>query len=252
MKNDIENITVIIRSSRERTVPHLIKSVTTLLPGCNVHLVEKSPFFNTVVETFNIARRSSTLFTLALDGDVILDTRAPELLRNCMRDFDLNQTVRRHFRVKDKFLGIRDAGNHLFNNRYAERFHQFLLEKGNRDSWRPESGNLRQFADTNGLQRDLDPADPGHIIGLHAFEQYYQNIFWGMRNFAVKCLRDRQAVLERLKGLATQYVVDLDYAVALEGFRTGMLAKNVVLDRKRYTDISDFLQKLGTQEKSPL
>jgi len=152
--------------------------------------------------------------------------------------------------VKDKFLGTRDAGNHVFNNGFAEEFWEFLLTHANPHTWRPESDNLFKFADTKKLPRNLEAID--ECIGLHAYEQYYRNIYWSMRNLGVKYLRNKAELLSKLTSLVSTCGDDFDFAVAHAGFRDGIDAREIVLDGERYTDISPLLNKLGIQEKSPL
>lgn len=249
-KRKLEDIVIVVRSCGERTVPRLLKDLYRMLPMCEVNLVEKSPFYEALLEHFDISRKSSAKFTFGLDGDIILYEQAPELILNCIQNFDTENIIRQHFKVHDKFLGILDAGNQLFNNRFAEEFYQYLKNKGDKSCWRPESDNLFKFSDMKGLKRDLET--PDKFIGLHEHEQYYRNVFQSMKNRAIKYLRDKNQRLNELEGLVAENKDDMDYIVALEGFRAGMEESELVLDKDRYTDISTLLKNLNITEKSAL
>lgn len=246
----LAEISVIIRSSHERTVSCLRSSVTRLFPGCAINLIEKSPFFEAVLETYRIASHASTAFSFILDGDIILSRRSPTLVAESLSRLHNHGLISVHFTVEDKFLGSRDAGNRVFNNRYATELLTFIKNDADRNALRPESDNLFRFADAKGLEKDLEPIKEN--VGQHAFEQYYRHIYWSMRNLGVKYLRSKHDLLRKLYENIGTYRNDRDYLVAYEGFRDGMGQKKIVLDSSRYDSISPMLNVWGIQEKEPM
>lgn len=245
--NRLKDIDVVIRTCGERTTELLIHDVNRLLPCSRLHIVEERPHFKAVLETFSYAKKSTAQFTLALDADLILDERAPEKLLTCIERYDLATDLRLHFRVKDKFVGARDAANHLYNNNYSQQLYDFF-KNAEPNSNRPESDNLFKFAKSH----DLKVRISYEIIGCHSYEQSYAHIYQGMFNLGVKYLHDKKSLRNRLESLAKGYPEDFDYKIALEGFLAGSESGEIVLDSEKYADITDLLNRLGITEKPPL
>jgi len=257
--NRLKDIDVVIRTCGERTTELLVRDVNRLLPCSRLHIVEERPHFKAVLETFSYAKKSTAQFTLALDADLILDERVPELLLSGIERYDLATDLRLHFLVKDKFVGIRDAANHLYNNNFSQQLYEFFVKNAEPNSNRPESDNLSKFSKLHGLKvyktylgkRSANKKIP-EFIGYHGHEQSYAHIYQGMSNFAVKYMGYKKIMRNRLESLNKKYPQDFDYKIAIKGFLAGSESEEIVSDSEKYADITDLLNSLGIAEKPPL
>lgn len=243
---------VVIRHVNERTRARCVALAQNLYS--TVIELHETPFLKAVEKTFQIgADHPSYRFLLALDADVLLhETAAEDISKEWQR---YEQRYPNLFRldhlVQDKFRGRVYAGCHLYRNDYSQRFASFFASLTyDATQRRPESHNIVALVNRLGLKSK----NAKKIVGIHDHEQYYRHIYAKYYNRAVRDYKHFDKIYNMIKVKREEYPNDYDFVIALkamEDARNDDLA-TMNTDASTYTDISDYLDQLGLEEKMAL
>jgi hypothetical protein len=240
-------LTVVIRSSGERTVHACRELLAQQVCPQHVHTISETPFVRAVERTFEIGIAQQRPWTLAIDADVLPTPDAVRQLLSLTAQlapsaFELQGMV------LDKLLGgPRAAGNHLFRTALLPEALRHIRTEEVARSLRPETYVLRRMAEAGHewIQHDL-------VVGLHDYEQYYRDIYRTAFVHAHKHNRQLPYVMALWKRLAE---TDRDYQVALWGARDGLAHRGEVrIDVRQFSDsrLQEHLQTRGWSEKPEL
>lgn len=164
----LDQITIIVRHCGERTTDACAQLLAQLAPGNRIHRVSARPFQNVLRQSLELGLAEGRPWTLCIDADVLI---LPELagflsaVDSYPAGFFEAQAL-----VLDKLIpSRRPAGNHLYRTELIARA---LPEIPLGDSLRPESDMILAMA-ANGHRSHQSPM----LIGLHDFEQTYEDIY---------------------------------------------------------------------------
>jgi len=214
MKSEIENLTVVIRSVKERTESLCKKFIIDQgVDPADVHVIHEKPFSRAMEVSYKIGLQSGKKWTYCVDADVLLRKNSiVEMLTIA------NQQPETTFgisgRLLDKLFGnTRSVGNHLFRTSYLHLMLDAIADF-NDETIRPESSAKSALK-----RKDLKWDKKKVIIGLHDFEQHYYDI-------ARKTLTHSHKHTEQLSELITFWMLrcesDTDFKVALIGLAKGV------------------------------
>lgn len=206
-----DNVTVVIRSAGERTVAACHSLVANQIDDSHIVVIQERPFENALRRCYEVGIERGRKWTLAIDADVLLRANAiPQLLElaeGCKRTtFEVQAPV-----VCKLFGGTRLAGVRLYRTRLLKSGLRFIPPIGREQ--RPEYYVVRQMALSGYSWREFN-----EVVGLHDFEQAYNDIFRKAYAFAKKS----QECIDALKSYWSRLAsVDRDFEVALAGLSLG-------------------------------
>ena len=240
------NVVVIIRSVGERTEKVCHALVCEQVPEENVDVIHERPFGAAVRKTLQIGIERGLRWTFALDADVLLRS-------NAIRDMLTWAEMRSqdfffaNFTVADKLLGqVKMGGLHIYKTSLigeALKYADSTIDTYERpESLVRERMSLAGFStiEVRGL-----------IIGLHAFEQWYRDIYRTAYVHILKHSSDRIVpAISAWKRLAS---LDSDFRVALAGAEAAIRrgGRAVIDDRLFPSSISD-IEELADIEEKPV
>lgn len=205
--NDL--LTVVVRSSRERTKPLCIKLIEKQIVRDNIFIVEDiSPFSKALLNSIEVALKNHKKYTVFIDADILL--RSGTLKALITKFESLTEDV---FTISsytyDKFHGSKKSGGvHIYRTAYFEEAIKFKNEIFN--SFRPET-TMKIRLEELGFKR----IDYKFITSYHDFGQYYHDIFRKMAFRVVKQPEIKNRYLSRFKILK---FIDSDFSAAMKGF----------------------------------
>ncbi|HRK82283.1 MAG TPA: hypothetical protein PLZ12_12645 [Saprospiraceae bacterium] len=205
----LKNVTVVIRSSGERTTELSYHLANKEVPPQAITIINETPFYNAVIKTFEIGKDVGRKWTLALDADILLRTNAISDLVN------LAEGLPDHFfmiqgRVLDKlFCFSRNGGPHLFRTELID----IALPLVPTDSkvLRPEGETVRRMIEL-GYHR-YKGAD---VYGIHDFEQYNHDIYKTAFIHAIKFKRYVPYFIDEWNSRTS---FDIQYKIALAALK---------------------------------
>ncbi len=240
----VDNVTVVLRSSCERTEKTCYSLLAQQVPKENIFVINESPFTAALAKTFEIGIECRRPWTLCIDADVLpRDGIVNELLT--IAEKTENSLFEIQGNVLDKFFGgPKPAGNHLYRTALLPEALECIPHEG--VSMRPETYTIKQMASSGfpWLQKEI-------VVGLHDYEQYYKDIY----RKAIVHTRKHWHHLQHLNAFWQRFASeDPDYQVALWGFRTGQIFEgHIELDIHKFPqNISTFLHLQGWEEKKEL
>lgn len=232
---------VFIRTVGERTAFHCIKSVLDDLVNLeNVHVITNMcPFYKTLEEMFKVVKKREYEYFLALDADVVLEKGWREVYDKKIAELDDFFVF--SMSVEDKFFGVIDRGNHLYNAKYVDYARMKLV--GTMYTHKPET-HLTRFGDVKDKSPHFDT-----VIGKHGYGQYYRDIFyrfWRRR----KSGPHYEKKFPFLKGEFTdEQKKDTGYLVAHLGWKYGENNVCETNDARKKDIIDKILIDNGIEEK---
>ena len=240
----LHDITVVIRSTGERTKDLCYQLLCKQVPPANVIVINEYPFRRAAQRSFEIGIELGRPWTLCLDADILLRRNAVHILRNWTLAAP-NNVLYVQGTIFDKIFGRpRRAGPYFHRTSLLPKLLEYMPAEGM--SLRPDTDAAMQLGALGypRLQQNL-------IIAVHDFEQYYRDIYRKAFVHAHKHV-DHMSELEPLwQRLAGQ---DQDYQVALWGLRDGRLFQGPVShDVRRFPqDANNLLGTRGWKEKTEL
>ncbi|NJO91937.1 MAG: hypothetical protein HC831_25430 [Chloroflexia bacterium] len=237
----MKDTTVVIRSVKERTENICYQLVKAEFAENAIFFSRKVPFAATLKDALEIGLRENRKWTLHVDADVLPDKgKLAELVQ--LAESLPENILEIQGLVLDKFLPIRrPAGNHLYRTKYIEKILNANTIHSN--AQRPESSLLRMMSGLGfpAYQSDI-------LIGLHDYEQYYEDIFR-------KCFLQVQKTDWALPYLETYWTEnapnDPDFKVALLALYISKISKGAADTNKarNKAEINALLQLVGIEEK---
>lgn len=163
------DVCVIIRSTGERTEQVSYQILTKIFSNENVQIIRGMPFRETLKKGLEVGKASEKKWVLHIDADVLVHVDG--IVRLLERAGSLPDNI---FEIQglviDKLIPIkRPAGNHLYKRKYIGNALDHLRNIEN--SLRPETRLLNKMR-MNGY----DWVQSDDIIGIHDYEQYYEDI----------------------------------------------------------------------------
>jgi len=243
-KELIENVLWVIRSAGERTTELCRHLIHSYFPTAELVVIHEKPFAAAVRKGFELGIESGKKWTACVDADVLLfKAETIDFLK-------FAETLPEHIfcvqtQIIDKFIPIiRGSGLHLYRNKYAPRALTVVPE--DKTTVRPESETTRGMKALGYLTMQTNK-----LVGLHDFEQSYQDIF---RKCFTHVKKHEAALVPMLERYWQAHRSDTDFEVALLG---ALAAKaydgQVQIDRNFHQKEGQrLLQLKNIQEKPPL
>jgi hypothetical protein len=242
------NFTVIIRKSGERTAELCEWLVRQQVANSQIFIVEKSPFVKAVEETFRIGIEQNRQWTIAIDADVLLEDNA---IDNILSDL---KKLSKKFRDKlflyqgyvacNLFKKYRAGGIHVYQTKYLYR----ALSKLSYDEniLRPESFVYDKVIAT-GCVRIVAP----QIVGYHAFEQFYFDIF---KQGYFRSLKHKEYVGGLIESWINSNSDQTEFKSFMVGFMSGLMnQEKMVVDAEIMKEkLFDSFNETGVVERDDL
>ena len=238
-----ENVCVIIRSAGERTEQLCKKLIIEQgISLENLIVIKEAPFSAALKKSYQLGIESGLKWTLCNDADVLLRPGAVETMVHFAEHQD-EQVCEIQGYILDKFYGgPRNGGIHLYRTSLLPKMLKGIPPEG--VNIRPEDHTIKAMA-AIGYSAKTVP----FLVGLHDFEQYYLDIFRKCFIHAHKHLDKAELLLSIWREKATS---DMDYAVALHGFASGVEHYGEVFIDSRQEIYQNLLSKYQIQEKEAL
>ena len=220
----IANTLWVIRSVDERTTAvceHLIRQVA---PPDQVVVMHEQPFSAALRKGFDLGAASGLKWMVCIDADVLIDAEGIRQLLAVAETVD-----ERIFYVQgltvDKLIPIkRPPGNGIYRNALARKARRFVPEDGT--SLRPETTTMEGMIAAGHLMYRTNI-----VVGLHDFEQSYEDIY--RKSFLHA--RKHANVLPLVEAYWQEHrAADRDFEVALLGARIGKTYQDTVYVDKRF------------------
>ncbi len=238
-----EEIAVVIRTTKERTLGLCHKLIADQVRQENVFVVEEAPASRMVRRTHEVGLESRLPWLLAVDADVLVRVGAIEELYHAARC-----TPEHVFlimpNILDKFAGgIRPGGLQLFRTSLCPLALEHLPDES---VTRPDSHVRLALKDAGHPHVQIDV-----VAGLHDYHQYYRDLYRKGFKYAKKWRRMIPLFESFWTRVADQ---DPDYRVALWGLRAGQVYDGLfVVDVRKYPQqLVTMLNMAGLQEKPEL
>lgn len=239
----LNRVTVIIRSVGERTesVCHALIKEQGIPPEA-VFVVRERPFSKALRIASELAIREGRRWTYFIDADVLLRSGAIEQMVR-LGESQPQKVIQLQGYCLDKFFGgPRPAGNHLYRTANLPEFISSIPDEGT--NIRPETHALNELR-----SRRLEWVTVPYLVGLHGFEQSFQDIF---RTNFVQAHKHLHLEAMFIPFWREQAAEDRDYQAALAGFGSGIEHFRAVLIDKDASYFAGSLSKMNLVEKPDL
>lgn len=164
----LDQTTIIVRHCGERTTDACAQLLARFAPGQRIHRVSARPFQEVLRQSLELGLAQGRPWTLCIDADVLILPEFAGFL-SAVDSFPAGFFEAQAL-VLDKLIPARrPAGNHLYRTELIARA---LREIPLGDSMRPEGDMIRAMA-----ARGYRAHQSALLIGLHDFEQAYQDIY---------------------------------------------------------------------------
>lgn len=205
----MEDITIIIRSVRERTEQLCKKLLLDQgIPESQVTIVREVPFSASMKKSFEIGIESGKKWTLCVDADVLSRPDSVQKMIEHAEEQKKNISEVQGYMLDKFFGGVRRGGYHLYRSSLLPKVLECIPTEGT--DIRPETRTLKEMA-KRGYPRAVVP----YIVGTHDDEQYNFDIYRKAFVQAVKHLDRADLLVSHWKKNAEE---DQDFKVALTAF----------------------------------
>ena len=239
--NMIQNVTVVIRSSGERTEKLCYDIVCKQVPKEHIFLINIKPFSMAVKKNFEIGIEEGRKWTLALDADILLKKNAVKDMIAAFEKLKDDYYIYQGY-IYDKFYGeYRVGGPHLYRTSLLLEGIKHIPEEGT--SFRPESETYFSMF-KKGFHYYFD----NQYYGIHDFEQNKIDIY---RKFFLHAKKHEKHISRYLNFWKDALIKDEDFIVALRGVSDGLLYEGITyIDIDFFNERSKYLLKdLNLDEK---
>lgn len=241
LPEQLPKITVVIRSTGERSFQACKALLLKQIPENCVHVVSEMPFESTLKKTYKIGLESDDEWLMTLDADVLLREGAILDLLSASEDLSA-----RYFQleglVHDKLFGLyRNAGHRMYRTKYLNIALQHIP---------PEKAEIRPEYTT--LQKMTAMGYPSirinTVFGVHDYEQFLRDIY---RKAFIHANKHQIWLPQLINRWKTLGVVDDDFRIALRGLYDGLITTNKVrVDKRDYLEAAEqAMHDFGFQEK---
>ena len=239
----MENVTVLIRSVRERTEALCRKLVLEQdIPESELFMVREVPFSETLRSCYKKGIDRGKTWTLCVDADVL---PRPGSIRKMVQLAEAQEKRVSEVQgfIMDKFFGgPRKGGFHLYRTSLLPMALEQLQALN--EQIRPETATLNRMAQ-KGHPRAVVP----YIVGTHDDEQYNFDIYRKAFVHAVKHLDMAELLVNHWKKNIDN---DPDFNVALKAFSDSILSEETATINREQELYQKMFEKSGLSEKSEL
>jgi len=239
----LDSVTIVIRSIGERSESLCRKLILDQeVAESSIFIINEVPFSKAMKAGFEIGISENRPWTFCVDADVLLRPGSiAELLDSANKQATNVCEIQGY--VLDKFFGgAREAGNHLFRTSLLPKVIERIPPEGK--DIRPEAHTLKC------MQSDGFPWHTVQVlIGLHDFEQTYEDIFRKCFVQAHKNLNHTGLFIPYWRSQSNQ---DMDYQVALAGFAEGIKHFGEVRIDKRAEYFQEGMKIIEASPKNPI
>lgn len=226
----MDNITVIIRSSGERTVDCCYEIACNQVGFDNVYKINEVPFSKAVKKTFEIGLEKNKEWTLAIDADIILAENAIQNMIQSASKIGDKLYIYQGYVIDQIFGTAREGGPHLYKTAHLSDAIDAL--KRTENTMRPESETYKILANEKSAIKYVDNV----IYGIHDFEQYLED-YYRKAFFHAKKHDNSEYSVQFLKHWTSKQQ-DITFKVLLEGWLFGIkFSGDVKVDIKFFRDI---------------
>jgi hypothetical protein len=221
---------VVIRTAGERTTSWCQQLVGRQITPQHIHTIREVPFSQAVIRTFELGLKFDLTWTIAVDADVLVHSRALHSLVG-LAELARPSDFRLDARLFDKlFGGPRCVGMHLYRTAHLQQALKIALVA--ESVHRPEFHVVQQMRLAGFTDAEVEP-----VLGLHDYEQFYRDLYRKGYVHAQKHVE----FLDPLQGLWQRHSVrDNDFRAVLAGSRQGQETGGIAL-----TDATKFEQNLS-------
>lgn len=239
----VDIVTIIIRSSGERT-EELCKNLILEqgIPNTSIHIIREAPFSKALKVGFELGIAEQRPWTFCVDADVLL---RPGSILNMIRHAEKqpkNVCEIQGFVLCKFFGGPRQAGNHLYRTSLLGHLIKEIPSEG--VNIRPETFAL------NVMQSKGYPwVSVQELVGLHDFEQSYEDIF---RKCFVQSHKHLGLTELFIPFWRSKSFFDFDYQIALAGYGEGIKYSGDVRIDKRAKYYYDSMANFSLTPKTSI
>ena len=238
------DVSVVVRSAGERTLSTCVDLIEAQgVPKASIYILTESPFVGALKRSYEIGIAEGKKWLMCVDADLLLRQGSIHTIIDYAKQ--LPETVCEvHGHILDKFFGgSRLGGIHLYRCQWLHKTNAVLDALGS--PIRPESATLEEMA-----RQGYPWVECPYVVGLHDFEQSYQDI---LRKTFVHAHKH-----QRLLPLLVDYwragaqAGDMDFEVALLGLGEGIkFTQRVEIDT---ASLSEKLKEvtIDGEDKPPL
>lgn len=242
--NQHSKITIVIRSSGERSI-HACKNLVLQQDfNSEVHFVNEFPFESAIRKSYEIGLDAGNEWLMTLDADVLLREGAVTEFLSHAQNLPGN-----YFQIEglvfDKLTGTyRKAGHRM----YRTSFLKIALKQipRTRTKIRPEFTTLMNMEALGYPSREINS-----VFGIHDYEQYYRDIY---RKAYIHANKHQNWLPELIKRWKTMSTFDDDFRIALRGLYDGLMyLSKPYIDSRAYNELAyKAMYELSIEEKLPL
>ena len=239
----LDSVTIIIRSVGERTESLCRKLILDQgVPEEAVFVITEAPFSKAMKVGFEIGISEKRPWTYCVDADLLLRTQSIlNMIEHAERQ-PSNVCEIQGF-ILDKFFGgARKGGVHLYRTSLLDRVIDLIPAEG--QDIRPETHALNAMRAAGYPWKTVS-----ELVGLHDFEQTYEDIFRKCFVQAHKHLSHTQLFIPYWRSKSNQ---DMDYQVALAGFAEGIKHFGEVRIDKRAEYFQEAMRGLEASSKNAI
>jgi len=236
------NVTVVIRSSGERTEKLCYDSVMLGAQKKNIHIVKVAPFPEAVKEIINLTTKLRVKYYLQVDADVVLVKGWQKVIAKCIEKYNKGEFKNIYeidFNVTDRFIKPNmQMGVYLCNTEFNEAKAACL--EATKGLVKPE-GSIRHVIKE---KFNADFAYCEEVIGYHGFMQFKVDIFnrWALRTCRNKEYPERFNLFKDKSPVdISENIVGKEERIAKAGWNYGMEHQD------EYVNFMDFTKKKGAE-----
>lgn len=233
---------VVIRSANERTKESCKYIVSNELPDDFIHVIELTPFEEAVRECYRIGIESNKKWMVTIDADVLPILGFLSKVKQYTERVSKN-VIMFNLIIHDKLLlKYRSGGIKVYRTKYLTEALGYIPANGT--TLRPEATTLKKMVDLGFKKKNFPD-----VIGLHDYEQFFQDIYRKSFFHAAKHTKEIGELLMQWKELSEN---DADYKVAIKGAVDGLLTSDGAKpDVRMFTEqsMNSIYSKLSLNEK---
>lgn len=240
-----KDLTIIIRSSGERTVPVIWNLLKQQVSEEQIFEVNEVPNSRALKKSFEIANKENREWLLLIDGDILPFRKLIDRFLQITAALD-NRVFCIQCSNIDKMMRIyRPSGVHLYRTSLIERALELI--PGENKTLRPESTMMSRMEDNGYPTLFME-----EVLALHDFEQYYKDLY----RKGYFCAHKFTKKIPYLKELWTQLSNEnRDYEILLEGMKKGENHNDLVVSNVEFFEklnIPKLIAEKGISEKPEL
>lgn len=237
---NLDSVTIIIRSVGERTESLCKKLILDQgVPEEAVFVINEAPFSKALKTGLEIGLAEKRTWTFCVDADVLLRPQSISSMVQHAEEQSANVSGIQGYVLDRFFGGARMAGNHIYRTSLLGKVIEMIPPEGT--DIRPETYALRCMHADGHPWRIVN-----ELVGLHDFEQSFEDIFRKCFVQAHKHLNHAELFVQFWRSKSSQ---DMDYRLALDGFAEGIKHSGEVRVDKKAAYFSDSMKNSNFEPK---